>query len=271
MLAAERQSHIMDVLRTQGAVRVADLVDSMGVSDMTIRRDLDSLAAEGALTKVHGGAVSRVTRSTAEPGFQAKSDQMEPEKMAIAESAARRIEAGMSVVLSAGTTTWHLAQQLRDIADLTIITNSPPISDIFHAQPRPDRTVILTGGIRTPSDALVGPTATAALQTMHADVAFLGAHGMSSQAGFTTPNYWEAETNRALMAAAQQRIIVTDHSKWGVVGVMTFAHLQGVETVICDHRLSDEAQQHLQDTVPELHLARPDAQHSSDQTHRETS
>ncbi|NDK30986.1 DeoR/GlpR transcriptional regulator [Nesterenkonia sp. Hz 6-5] len=270
MLAAERQSHIMGLLRTHGAVRVADLVDSMAVSDMTIRRDLDSLAAEGALTKVHGGAVSPITRSTAEPGFRAKSGQMEAEKRAIAESAARRVEAGMSVVLSAGTTTWHLTQQLRDVADLTVITNSPPISDIFHAQPRPDRTVILTGGIRTPSDALVGPTATAALQTVHADVAFIGAHGISVQAGFTTPNYWEAETNRALMSAAQQRIIVADSSKWGIVGVMTFAHLRGVDTLICDHQLPVDAQQQLEDIVPELDLARSGGQPESGQTHRET-
>lgn len=245
MLAAERRSHITGLVRTQGAVRVNELVETLGVSDMTVRRDLDLLAAQGAVTKVHGGAVSTQPRRTGEPGFGAKSEQMEEEKSAIARAAAKLVEPGMSVVLSAGTTTWHLARLLKDVPNLTVVTNSPRISDVFHAELRLDRTVILTGGIRTRSEALVGPTAVAALKSMHTDLAFIGAHGVSVEAGLTTPNYLEADTNQALMAAARERVVLADHSKWGVVGVMTFAHLNEIDTFITDVGLDHDAEERL--------------------------
>lgn len=253
MLAAERQTQITELVSAHGAVRVTELVETFGVSDMTIRRDLDALAAEGTVQKVHGGAVSTGQRRTEEPGFSVKSGQMEAEKAAIANAAAQMVEPGMSVALSAGTTTWALAQQLREVERLTVVTNSTRISDIFHDNQRLDRTVILTGGIRTRSDALVGPTAIEALRSMHVDLAFMGAHGVSAQAGLTTPNYLEADTNSALMSAAQRSVILADHSKWGVVGVMTFAQLAEAEAFIVDDALDAGAVKVLQETVQAVH------------------
>lgn len=255
MLAAERRSHITELVHTHGAVRVHELVETLGVSDMTVRRDLDALDVEGAVRKVHGGAVSVQPRPTDEPGFGTKSDQMRQEKSAIAAAAARLVQPGMSVVLSAGTTTWRLAHLLKDICHLTVITNSPRISDVFHAESRQDQTVILTGGIRTRSEALVGPTTVAALRPLHTDLAFIGAHGISAQAGLTTPNYLEAETNQALMAAARHSVILADHSKWGVVGVMTFAQLDDVETLITDDGLDQDAEHQLREAGVDLQRA----------------
>src|SRR5699024_10981249 len=220
MLAAERHSQIVDLLHAHGVVRVTELVERFGISDMTVRRDLDTLAAQGTLTKVHGGAVAKQVRSAEEPAFSAKAQQTAKYKAAIATEAAQRIEPGMAVALSAGTTTWTLAQRITAMADLTVLTNSTRISDVFHASPRQDRTVILTGGIRTRSDALVGPTAVTACKDMHVDLAFLGAHGMTIGAGFTTPNYLEADTTRGLLSAAQRRIILADHSKWDIMGMV---------------------------------------------------
>lgn len=255
MLAAERRSKIMNLVRTKGAVRVNELVESLDVSDMTIRRDLDTLAAEGAIAKVHGGAVAHHPRPTDEPGFSAKSEHLAEEKSAIASAAAERVEPGMSIVLSAGTTTWRLAQRLKDISHLTVITNSPRISDVFHAESRLDQTVILTGGVRTRSEALVGPTAVAALRTIHTDVAFIGAHGISVQAGLTTPNYLEADTNQALMAAAGETVILADHSKWGVVGVVTFAQLSEIGMLITDDGLDQDAEHQLREAGVDVQRA----------------
>jgi len=84
---------------------------------------------------------------------------------------------GDSAALSAGTTTYAVAQQLLRVPQLTVVTNSVPVGEVFHASPREDRTVVLTGGVRTPSDTLVGPVAVAALRTLHADWLFLGVHG----------------------------------------------------------------------------------------------
>lgn len=252
MLAAERRARIVELVQAQGAVSVSELVGRFNVSDMTIRRDLDALAGEHAVQKVHGGAVSTRNRRTEEPAFETKSARMEAQKFAVAQTGARLVEPGMSVALSAGTTTWALARHLREVPDLTVITNSTRISDLFHDDPKADRTVILTGGVRTRSNALVGPTAVTALTSMHVDLAFLGAHGVTAEAGCTTPNFLEAETNQALIAAARRAVVLADHSKWGVVGVMTFAQLSAVDLLITDDGLEPEAAELLADQVGEL-------------------
>lgn len=264
MLAAQRRAAIRGLIETQGAISVADLVLRFGVSDMTIRRDLDALAAEGHLAKVHGGAVAAQEtegRRTEEPGFEAKFLQQEAEKNAIAEAAAALAEPGMSVGLSAGTTTWTLAQRLRGVPDLTVVTNSPRVADIFHSDaPGEDagggQTVILTGGVRTPSDALVGPLAVNSLQTLHLDLLFFGTHGFSARTGFTTPNLLEAETNRALIGTAQRAVALADHSKWGVVGIATYARLSQVHTVVSDTGLPEQARRELEEHVDQVILAR---------------
>ena len=100
---------------------------------------------------------------------------------------------------------------------------------------------MLTGGVRTPSDALVGPVAVAALRSLHVDWLFLGVHGIDERAGFTTPNLVEAETNRALIAAARQVVVTADSTKWGVVGLCSMARLDDVDVVVTDDGLDAEA------------------------------
>ena len=159
MLAGQRQLLILEEVRRRGAVRVAELTELLAVSDMTIRRDLDVLAAAGRLDKVHGGATATGRPSTHEPGFEAKSHRQLDEKDAIGRAAAELVEPGQAIGLTAGTTTWRLAHHLLDIPDLTVVTNSIQAANVLHRERRPDLTVILTGGVRTPSDALVGPVA----------------------------------------------------------------------------------------------------------------
>jgi len=195
-LARQRHDVILAEVRRRGAVRVSELANLLGVSDMTIRRDLEMLDETGLVTKVHGGATLRAERSSDEPGFEAKSLRNMAEKHAIAMAAAAMITPGSAIGITAGTTTWQLAYHLVDIPNLTIVTNSVRVSDVLYKAPRPDRTVVLTGGDRTPSDALVGPIALATLRTMHLDMVCMGVHGMHVDAGFTTPNLQEAETNR---------------------------------------------------------------------------
>lgn len=258
MLAAQRRAAIRSLIEAEGALSVSDLAARFDVSDMTIRRDLDVLAAEGHLAKVHGGAVAaegaEPHRRTEEPGFEAKFLQQEAQKNAIAQEALALVEPGMSVGLSAGTTTWTLAQRLTAVPDLTVVTNSPRIADTFHTVGE-SQTVILTGGVRTPSDALVGPLAVNSLKTLHLDLLFFGTHGFSARTGFTTPNLLEAETNRALVGTAQRAVALADHSKWGVVGIATYAALDEIHTLITDAGLSRQAQQELQEHVEHVILA----------------
>lgn len=257
MLAQQRQQAILERIRRDGAARVADLVRELGVSDMTIRRDLEVLAERRLVDKVHGGATATGTGSTEEPGFAAKSVRQQAEKAAIARRAAPLVRPGSAVALSAGTTTWGLAHHLVDVPELTVITNSVQVAEVFHRSGRPDQTVVLTGGVRTPSDALVGPVAVAAIRELNVDTLMLGVHGMSLRAGFTTPNLLEAETDRALIAAAQQLVVLADRTKWGIVGISTIAKLADAHIVISDTGLPDEARAALSEQAGTLLLADP--------------
>lgn len=254
MLAQQRQASILDRVRRQGGARVADLVRALGVSDMTVRRDIEVLAERGLVAKVHGGAVA-LEGTTDEPGYAAKSEQQQAEKAAIALAAAALVEPRSAVGISAGTTTAALARELVGVPELTVVTNSIPVADVFYHLGRPDQTVVLTGGTRTPSDALVGPVAQDAAARLNLDVLFLGVHGMSTRAGFTTPNLSEADTNRALVASARRLVVLADHTKWDMTGIATIAGLSDAHVVVTDSGLSSEARDELAEQVGELIIA----------------
>ena len=151
MLARHRQSLILEDVRRAGSARVSDLTQRLGVSDMTIRRDLEVLARAGLIEKVHGGAVLPGAPSSHEPGFEAKSVLERPEKDAIARAAAALVVPGTAIALSAGTTTFALAQYLLDVPGLTIVTNSMRVANLFETarpavQVGANASVVLTGG-----------------------------------------------------------------------------------------------------------------------------
>jgi DeoR/GlpR family transcriptional regulator of sugar metabolism len=254
MLARQRQELILEAVRTTGGARVSELVERLGVSDMTVRRDIEVLATRGLVTRVHGGATAAGS-SVDEPGFAAKSGLHTAAKQAIAAAAAALIEPGASVALSAGTTTHAVASALLTVPRLTVVTNSLRVAEVLHESPRDDLTVVLTGGERTPSDALVGPVAVAALRRLHVDWLLMGVHGMDAEAGFTTPNLVEAETNRALVASARRVAVVADNSKWGVVGLSTIATLDEVDVVVTDVGLEEDARKILESSCGRLVLA----------------
>ncbi|MDT4932314.1 MAG: hypothetical protein QOK11_206 [Pseudonocardiales bacterium] len=254
MLAQQRQVRILAELRRAGAVRVSDLTDLLGVSDMTIRRDLELLAAEGVARKVHGGAVL-AGQVAFEPGFAVKSQLAQPAKQAIAERAASLIRPGAAIALSAGTTTWAMARHVAAIPGITVVTNSTTVADVVAAVDTANQvSVILTGGVRTPSSALVGPVADRTIASMHVDQLFLGVHGMDARAGFTTPNLAEATTNRVFVDSAREVIVLADSSKWGVVGLADIGPLSVAKTVISDDALPADARRALNESVDSVIL-----------------
>ncbi|WP_156724618.1 DeoR/GlpR family DNA-binding transcription regulator [Streptomyces apocyni] len=261
LLAEQRRALILEEVRRHGGVRVNELTRKLSVSDMTIRRDLDALARQGALEKVHGGAVPVADASTHEPGFEAKSALELGAKESIARAAAGLVAPGSAVALSGGTTTFALAQRLLEVPDLTVVTNSVRVADVFHAAQRGAgqrpgaATVVLTGGVRTPSDALVGPVADQAIRSLHFDVLFLGVHGISVQAGLSTPNLAEAETNRRLVRSARRVVVVADHTKWGTVGLSSFATLEEVDTWVTDSGLRSEVRAEVSEELNQLVIA----------------
>ncbi|XIE77542.1 DeoR/GlpR family DNA-binding transcription regulator [Streptomyces sp. SBR177] len=264
LLAEQRRALILDEVRRRGGVRVNELTRRLNVSDMTVRRDLDALARQGMVAKVHGGAVPVVEASAHEPGFEAKSVLELGAKEEIARAAARMVRPGTAIALSGGTTTFALARQLLDVPELTVVTNSVRVADVFHeaqqsgagGDARPGAaTVVLTGGVRTPSDALVGPVADQAIRSLHFDALFLGVHGISVEAGLSTPNLAEAETNRRLVRAARRVVVVADHTKWGTVGLSSFASLDEVDALVTDRGVSPRVRAEMAEHLPGLVVA----------------
>lgn len=243
MLANQRRDLIVDQVRRDGSVLVRQLAVLFDVSEMTIRRDLDALAELRLVDKVHGGAIRVGPASSFEPGFDAKRERQTNEKDAIARSARDFVEPGSAIGVTAGTTTWRFAQLLRDISDLTVVTNAPAIARSLYELG--EHSVVLTGGVRTPSDALVGPLATRALATLHVDVLFLGVHGIDTGLGFSTPNLAEADVNRAFIDAARRVVVLADHTKWGIRGLAQIAPLSRADVVISDDALPVDARAEL--------------------------
>ncbi|WP_326707253.1 DeoR/GlpR family DNA-binding transcription regulator [Streptomyces cyaneofuscatus] len=277
LLAEQRRALILDEVRRRGGVRVNELTRRLNVSDMTIRRDLDALARQGVIEKVHGGAVPVVEASTHEPGFEVKSALELSAKEDIARTAAAMAQPGSAIALSGGTTTYALARHLLDVPDLTVVTNSVRVADVFHDAQRPaagrgarpgSATVVLTGGVRTPSDSLVGPVADRAIDSLHFDLLFLGVHGISAEAGLSTPNLAEAETNRRFVRSARRVVVVADHTKWGTVGLSSFATLDEVDTFVTDAGLAPGAREEICEHLPGLVVA--GEAHESPESHEET-
>ncbi|AQT78883.1 DeoR family transcriptional regulator [Mycolicibacterium litorale] len=257
MLAAQRRQAILQALDARGAVRVADLAVDLDVSEMTVRRDLDVLDEQDMLRKVHGGAVARRNRGE-EPWSTVKAAQQQAEKAAIADAAAATISAGMTIAISAGTTTTELARRLRQRSSITVITNSLSVFAVLTdpaGAANPGPVVYLSGGTRTPSDALVGPVADNAIAAFRVDASYLGVHGLDPEAGLTTPNPAEAQTNRALIGIGARLVVLADHTKYREVGTNVFAGLSQVDTLVVDDGLTEEDRDALARQVDDLVVA----------------
>jgi hypothetical protein len=241
MFATQRYEHIMQILNETGAVRVLDLVDRLGVSDMTIRRDLHFLSVQGQLVKVHGGATIVRDSSALEPAFQVKSGLEKGAKERIGHEVLSLVQPGAAIGISGGTTTAAAASYLATIPNITIVTNSLKVAEKIWASKETGQMVIMTGGIRTPSEALVGPIAVENIKGLHFDLLFMGVHGMSPQAGFTSPNLMEAETNRAFMDSASKVVVLADSTKWGLKGLAAISPLSNADIIVTDSNISREA------------------------------
>jgi DeoR/GlpR family transcriptional regulator of sugar metabolism len=160
-----------------------------------------------------------------------------------------------TIAVSAGTTTYAAAAHLARIPALTVVTNSMRVADYLYRNGESSQTILLTGGLRTPSDALVGPIAVQTISDLHVDLLLMGVHGMDPVSGFTTPNLMEAEMNRAMVASAGRLVVLADHTKWGVVGLSAIAALADASILVSDSGLTPEAREVIEGSVAELVIA----------------
>jgi DeoR/GlpR family transcriptional regulator of sugar metabolism len=239
MLAAERRRRIADTVRAQGAASVAELATALDTSEITVRRDLRSLARDGLLVRTHGGAVLPGGGGH-EPSYSEKASQAAAEKAAIARAALTMIRPGDSILLGPGTTTLALATLLVDFPELTVVTNSLLVAQALMAAPRVE--VILTGGtLRRSIHALVGPAAEESLRALRATLAFISGNGLTAERGLSTPSQLVAASDRAIAGAARQTVVLADHTKIGHDTMFQTVPADRIRTLITDAR-ADQAE-----------------------------
>jgi DeoR family transcriptional regulator of aga operon len=235
MLIEERRQHILVLLQKNGRVLVDELSSSLGLSRITIRKDLDYLESKNLLQRTHGGALPVSQSALADPPVQEKKNLHHEEKIRIAKAAAGMVSEGQCIILDSGSTTTEIARALEGFGRLTIITNALNIAAEL-AQSNVE--VILVGGsVRKNSLSAVGPLAEDMLEQMHADIAFLGVDGFDLQSGLTTPNVLEARVNRAMIRSAQRVVAVYDSSKFNRRSLALIVPVNQIHAVITDDNL----------------------------------
>jgi len=231
-LNEERRRLILEILTRDGRVLVGALAKQFRTSQVTIRKDLDVLQADGRIHRTHGGALPVRESALEDPTLREKGKLHRREKLQIAAAAVRMVKEGQVVILDSGTTTTAIARALRKFENLTIITNAVNIAAELSGSALE---VILTGGtLRKNSFSLVGPIAEETLRRLNADILFLGVDGFDVHHGLSTPNLLEAKVNRAMMDVARVTVAVCDSSKFGRRSLSAIAPLSAVHHLISD-------------------------------------
>ncbi|MGI5437427.1 DeoR/GlpR family DNA-binding transcription regulator [Streptomyces shenzhenensis] len=245
MFAAERRQLILEMVRANGAVSLRELARVVQTSEVTVRRDVRALEAEGLLDRRHGGAVLP-GGFTRESGFPQKSHLATAEKTAIADLAAGLVEEGEAIVVGAGTTTQELARRLARVPGLTVVTNSLLVAQALAHANRVE--VVMTGGtLRGSNYALVGSGAEQSLQGLRVSKAFLSGSGLTAERGLSTSNMLSASVDRALVQAAAEVVVLADHTKLG-----TDTMFQTVPTDVITRLVTDEPPAHDDRAATEL-------------------
>ncbi len=237
LLGEERKRKIVQLVESEGRVTVSDLVKRFGLSEVTVRSDLEALATAGALVRVHGGAV-RPEDPTHDHPLNFKETQHHAEKVRIGRAAAALVRPGQTIILDSGTSTIEIARQIKgqNTNPLAVITNALPIA--LELCSMPQTTVIMLGGILRPlSYSLVGPQAEHEMSRLNADHAFLGVAGIDPEMGLSTPDILEAHLNAVMIRVAQEVTVVTDSSKFRQRTLSVISKMDSIHRVITDDQV----------------------------------
>lgn len=237
MLIGERHQHILSLLQRDGRVLVSELSESLGISPITIRKDLDSLEAKSLVQRTHGGALSPRGSTMVDPSLKEKEHQQTREKQRIAAAAVKLVQNGQCILLDSGTTVTAVARALRVFSNLTIVTNAVNIAAELSDT---NFEIILTGGtLRKNSVSLVGPMAEDMLNQIRADILFLAVDGFNPKIGITTPNLLESRVNRAMVNVSQKVVAVCDSTKFSRSSMALIVPPTAIHAVITDDQISD--------------------------------
>ena len=252
LIPIQRRRQILDILVDKQSVRVSDLSETLKVSEVTIRRDLEILEQEGLLERCHGGAVIG-HHLTIEPLFSQKQTSFLDQKRKIGALAASLIEEGETVFVGSGTTTLSIFQNLNH-SELQIVTTN--IGAVTETRMHGVQVTLTGGNYRSKSHALLGPASILTLQYYLASKCFIGADGISTKHGLTTPLVEEAMVLKTMLERTHgMRILVTDHSKFGVVAAVKLCNVKEIDVIITDSELNPSYKQDLESLGVKVLLA----------------
>ena len=248
MLVEERRQYILELAQQRGRVLVAALSKDLGISPLTIRKDLEELQGRGILQRTHGGALLSDSGALFDPSLKEKERHQAGEKQRIAAAGAALVREGQCVLLDSGTTTMAIAKALKKFRRLTVVTNAINIAAELSSK---DFEIILTGGtLRKNSSSLVGPLAEDTLRDIHADILFLGADGFDIDIGLMTPNLLASRVNRAMVRSASTVVAVCDSTKFSRRSLSKIVDLESIHHLITDRNLP----QHIADAIRERNV-----------------
>jgi DeoR/GlpR family transcriptional regulator of sugar metabolism len=230
--SGRRREQILAYLSARDRTSVGELSQALGVSEVTVRKDLDVLEAQGVLTRVHGGAVVS-GRGRLELFFAAREQDHLEEKRRIAQAAAALIHSGQRIFLDASTTALQVARLIKDREDLVVVTNG--LYTAIELNFCPGITTIVVGGtMRRRSSSLVGSLNVNSLQRLRVDLGLFGARGVTAADGLTETDIDEAQLKQQLVSASGRVIGIVDSSKFGTVAFSAFALPHEIDRIIAD-------------------------------------
>ena len=237
-LAPQRRQRILSIVEARRAARLEELSAALGVSQATVRRDLDELAAEGKVRRVHGGVVAIADRPN-EPHFDVKAVEAAEEKERIAARAVQLLSPDDTVYLDSGSTVLAAARLLRGRDRLTVVTNSLPAA--MELAGHGPRLIMVGGELRERSQALVGPLTHSLLRSIHVDRALMGTYALSLEDGMTTTDPAEASTKEIVLGRAREVILLADSRKMGTRSLVSAGGLGAIDILVTDDRIDEAA------------------------------
>jgi len=228
----ERQNHILQMVVRKQRITIGEVCETFAVSEATARRDLETLASQGKVQRVHGGAIPLMEAPPELPILQRQEEQA-VEKQRIGGAAAALVQDGETVFLGSGTTVLEAARALRTRGGLTIITNSLPVVNALAGAK--DITLVCLGGMLRDSElSFIGHITEQALAEIRADKVIIGTRAISLEQGLTNDYLPETLTDRAILKAGREVIVAADHTKFGRVATALLAPVASVHTIVTD-------------------------------------
>lgn len=251
----KRRKAILDLLDETREVYVDDLKERFGVSEVTIRKDLQAMEDNNVLLRARGGAMKIQLGVGVDFRISEKHKINFHQKILIGKAAAELVNPGDTIIIDSGTTTLEMANQLPKDIELTVITNAINIANVLSGHHNIN--VIVPGGIlRQNSLSLVGPLAEQTLNSFHVDKAFLGVDGIDVKSGFYTPNLEEAFLNRIMIKISDQTIILADSSKFQRKSLNFICGLEELNILITDQGIRKEDAKILSDSSVKVIVAK---------------